>query len=888
MAEFVIKPSSDSVKSIAELRKEMKALKDEQAAAVQGSEGWTNAASRIGEIKDQLKAANEQAAIFTAGTSFEKSQKALSSLKDGITSLDFGKAAESAQALQLVVNNFSADEIAQQISDLSTTFTTLASTGASTVTKLTESFSALLPTTKENLKTLTSFSGLSGSFKTLTSGIASGFSALTKGVTTFGAAALKVGLQLLTNPIFLLATAITLIVVALVALLQKFGLLQPILEAVQVPLNLLKAAVDAIVQSFKNLTDWLGFTSFAAEESAEKQASASKKAADAQEKSANRVTQALDNEIRRIQATGDESDEAFEKILAAERAKRVELDKTAQARLKEAEAALASAQLKKGFDKKELEDLKEKLYVVQELAKQSAAELELGDLEADKKRRERQEKQKKKDDDDAKKKLEDAKRYARARLDAERQIEDLRISLIADDTERELAANAEKYKRLIEDTKKNETLLQKEKDALIKSFEALRVAEEAKIREAKKKADEEKAKEERNNAFKAQQNVDAAILEARKLGIKILDDDEKLKGAERISRSRQREAELIAIEKKAQMERLENLKQALDNKEITQEEYDAQFALETLKTQQAITDIEEAEAKKRIDIAKAEQEKKLKDTIKMYEGFIGALNSVRGEGNQLGVDLATNALTAIKGFTELANQEFETAAEKVAAYTQVISGAIAGILSAISESQRMKSEEDLKLLEDQSNSEQAELQRRYEQGLISREQYDASLLNMQKTQDAKALAIKKKAFEADKKMRIVEATMSGISGAIMAFVGPFSNPALVASGVAPILGTAMAALVGGMAAINIAKISSQKFDGGGGGGASLPSGGPSPESLVPATPTFMGSGNQANTATSTQARESQPQQITVTAIVSETDITSTQERVAKMNSNAEL
>jgi hypothetical protein len=122
----------------------------------------------------------------------------------------------------------------------------------------------------------------------------------------------------------------------------------------------------------------------------------------------------------------------------------------------------------------------------------------------------------------------------------------------------------------------------------------------------------------------------------------------------------------------------------------------------------------------------------------------------------------------------------------------------------------------------------------------------------------------------------------------MAFVGPFSNPALVASGVAPILGTAMAALVGGMAAINIAKISSQKFDGGGGGGASLPSGGPSPESLVPATPTFMGSGNQANTATSTQARESQPQQITVTAIVSETDITSTQERVAKMNSNAEL
>lgn len=80
-------------------------------------------------------------------------------------------------------------------------------------------------------------------------------------------------------------------------------------------------------------------------------------------------------------------------------------------------------------------------------------------------------------------------------------------------------------------------------------------------------------------------------------------------------------------------------------------------------------------------------------------------------------------------------------------------------------------------------------------------------------------------FEAAKKMNIAAATMSMIGGVVNSLAGipqyigmfKFMGPAAPAAGIA--LGSALATTVGVMGAINIAKIASQKFDGGSSGAA---------------------------------------------------------------------
>jgi hypothetical protein len=99
-----------------------------------------------------------------------------------------------------------------------------------------------------------------------------------------------------------------------------------------------------------------------------------------------------------------------------------------------------------------------------------------------------------KDKENADKRKEKAKEYAKNRLDAERTIKDIEISLIADETEREIAATNEKYRRLIEDVKKNETLTGKEKVRLTALYESQKTAELEKA--AKVQADAEKKRQE--------------------------------------------------------------------------------------------------------------------------------------------------------------------------------------------------------------------------------------------------------------------------------------------------------------------------------------------------------------------------------------------------------
>lgn len=173
-------------KSITELRTMLRETKDELATLGSDTPGFAQAAAKAGQIKDAMKDVNEQVAIFSGGSNFEQAGTALGQLKDSILSLDFEGAAQKGKALTDIVGKMSFSGAAKGVKDLGTTFMSL-------------------------------------------------------------------GKALLTNPLFLLAAVIVAIVAAVMILMNKLGLLKPILNAI-------KAVVGAIVSAFEALTDAMGLT----------------------------------------------------------------------------------------------------------------------------------------------------------------------------------------------------------------------------------------------------------------------------------------------------------------------------------------------------------------------------------------------------------------------------------------------------------------------------------------------------------------------------------------------------------------------------------------------------------------------------------------------------
>lgn len=296
------------------------------------------------------------------------------------------------------------------------------------------------------------------------------FAGAIKSLKNLGSTFATMGKALLTNPFFLIAGVITAIVAGIVALMDELGLLTAIFDAVG-------EAIDWVIQKIKDLLDWLGLTSFAEEDAAQKSADAAKKRADAQEKASNRIIQGLDNEIALIEAKGEVSDEDFERILAIEAKKRETLAKTARARMEEAEAALKAAKIKGDLDEEEMQDLRDKLDETKLAYKNAQKQIEIGDAQAATKRRKRREEETKAEQKELEERQDAWEKYQQNRLDAQRQIEDLTLKLMEEGTDQQLEQINTNYDRLIEDTKANEELLQSEKLEIVKKYEKLRQQE---------------------------------------------------------------------------------------------------------------------------------------------------------------------------------------------------------------------------------------------------------------------------------------------------------------------------------------------------------------------------------------------------------------------------
>jgi len=189
------------ITGIGAIKAELRELKGAIADATD-PETIAKLSQRAGELKDKLSDANEAVNNFATGSKFEQVSNSLGGIKDSLMSLDFEEAQQKAKVFASALGNVNPKEIS------------------------------------------------------------AGFKAFTGVIKTMGGAFVKLGITILANPIFLLVAAIVAIVAAVVMVLKYFGVLDAVLKALMAPINM-------IIDGFKALTDMLGFTSFAAEENAE-------------------------------------------------------------------------------------------------------------------------------------------------------------------------------------------------------------------------------------------------------------------------------------------------------------------------------------------------------------------------------------------------------------------------------------------------------------------------------------------------------------------------------------------------------------------------------------------------------------------------------------------
>jgi hypothetical protein len=912
-------------KSIVELKGMLRDLRNEIGLATDPAQ-MQKLAAAAGSVKDKINEVNESVAVFSGGSKFEQAGTALGQVGNSLANLDFSGAAQQATQLTGIVQSISFGSAVAGLKDLGTTF-------------------------------------------------------------------IQLGKALLTNPIFLLATAITLIVIGIIKLLDALGLLKPILDAI-------KKAIGFVIDMFKALTDWLGLTSYAAEENAEKVKKAQEEnrksieeTAKKQEEVYNLTQNLTEEEIKDLEKKlGKELDVAGSiydiKIkqakdtqasteaematleLLMERNGELTEDQQKQydelkAKHKEASNAIVSNERAKiaaiqDINKKSMDTLKSwQIKNIADANERGKAELKiqqekaLRDIDIEIKKAkglgaqtkdleqakleivkffnsetvkiDKEVQQQKTDAAEAagekrksaeEKRLADLAKKTKIALDQMIYDEGLKVKATKEGSAERLAAeNAlfDKQIQFFQDNSKNLQITELEKNKTIDKLNE----------------DKVKANQTYNDRIKAQNEASAAeltALERRRFEIgmglsqlyaKRYEDNENLSFETRRENADKLQNKLIADENRAIVERLQildkekadelaALKKKLDDKLISQEDYGVKLGVitSTYKLQeksiieesdQSITDIEKKGADTRLKISEDEKKKKKEDldeTLAGYQQIIDALQSVRGEGNALAVDLLSTTLGGIKTFTELASKEFDTTIEKVNAYAQAIGGVMAGIVSAISEASQQRSEDSLARVEENTAKEQELLDNQLQQGLINQEDYDKATGDLANASNKKMEAIRKKAFEDDKKAKIAQAVIAGAMGAVSAFTGAMQLGPIAG----PIVGGLLAAAVAGLTAFNISKIKSTQFSSsGGGGGASAGGGvgslGGGADSSSSAVPSFnlFGQGNNANTTNaSAPVMGGNQGAMVVKAIVVESDITNSQANVARYNESATL
>lgn len=251
------------VTGLSDLKRQLKETKDEiiaiQSADIIDQGKLQAAQARAGQLKDALNDVNEQIAVMSGGSGFEKVSNGLGLIGSQLSNLDFEGAANSAKMLTSTIQGMNPKEVA------------------------------------------------------------AGFKGMITTVAQLGKAFMTMGLQLLANPLFLLVAVVTAIVVAIVMLKDKIKIVEVAFNMLMAPINLV---IDGLkkLSDWLGITQFeMEATAEASLKANEKMAASSKKRQSEQEKEYDRKIALMKAEGKDTTALEIEKT----KVVQAESAKRV-------------------------------------------------------------------------------------------------------------------------------------------------------------------------------------------------------------------------------------------------------------------------------------------------------------------------------------------------------------------------------------------------------------------------------------------------------------------------------------------------------------------------------------------------------------------------------------
>ena len=369
---------------VTSLKAELRQLKAAIADA-SDPEQMAALAARAGEVADRIKDANEAVNVFASGSKFEQISNSFGGIRDSIMSLDFEEASDKAKVFAKNLGGLNAADISKSMKGLTST------------------------------------------------------------ITTMGGAFIKLGAQILVNPIFLLVAVITAIVVAVVMFLKKIGVLDAIFNAIT-------KALKPLIDGFKQLTEWVGLSTAASDDAAERVQKNNEKIAESSKKRVEQQTKSIDQEIQLAQSLGkDTEDLEINKTKVTER--------EAKLRVKEAEKGLKDLQKKTGkLADEERERLKKQVQDENAIIKQARVDRQVILNKAAAEEKQKQAEEDKKAAEEAKQKRDDAAKKYREGLKAIQAEIAAANKLVVDSgktqTQKEVDDIKAKYAALIAEAKK--------------------------------------------------------------------------------------------------------------------------------------------------------------------------------------------------------------------------------------------------------------------------------------------------------------------------------------------------------------------------------------------------------------------------------------------------
>jgi len=811
--------------------------------------------AKAGELKDKISDANDAVTVFASGSKFEQVSNSIGGIKDSLMSLDFEEAQQKAQVFSQVMGNLNPADLAK------------------------------------------GFKGFMGTLSTI------------------GGAFVKLGMTILANPIFLLVAVITAIVIAIGVFLKKIGVLDAILKAIMAPIN-------AVIQGFKDLTDWLGLTDNAAEENAEK------------------VKETSEANIKNIQEQGKAREDLYNltkdmsnaEIEALEKQLGIEIDQnesiydikqqTMEQTYAQNQAEMDALSLKKELteeDKKRMDELFAKQVqlnrdmMANEIARVQAKQKLNMDL--DKQIELLSAKQIKNESERAKAMLDIQRKEALSKV--EQQIKE--AQQLGDTA---ALAKAQQLKNLIiQDFKRQELEITNKGNAGIAKSTVSSVSNTNK--EVKNKYSEALADLRKKNeiAYREAETAGKSEQELRDLKVTQL-EAEKTYLTKNLSQIYKKEidqkdalskinSDIAKTKDKTREEQEKKDNEALLSK-LKRNEVEAQGDIAKLEAQKAVIAEESRQKMAALEVDSEERKLLEAETAKAIGDIDTQITDKQLENQQ---KILAAAQTVAE--TKLSKTEFDAARADDTAKAQM--SAADAVLNAQLEAFDTQKAAEL-AAKDLSEADKAAIEEKYRQAdLVAKEEHAKKINEIEAKQIAQGLDYAAQGLQAGqqvaellfsfKKKKLKEGTAEAEKAARQEFAvqKAFNLGMAVIDGAKAITsilaqypkfdgGFAMAAALasaGIASAVNIGKIASATFQGGGsapippdvptgGFGATTTTGG----MAVPSVSLF-GGGNNLNNVGAPQEGQG-GQNITVNAIVSETQVTEVQNRVNKIQRNAEL